>query len=225
MTAIETVLPLLGLRITAGPVELRGITDDLIGPLADLATAGIHDPDAMPFSVPWSLTPPAEMPRAVARYHWGTRAEFSPAKWAANLAVFWDGELAGSQGIFTSDYLITRTGETGSWLGRGFQGRGIGTAMRQVICAFAFDHLDAEYVTSGAFTDNPASRAVSKKTGYADNGWQRVERLGKPAMIARLILEPASLVRYEHDLVVDGLAAFRRSIGLDADAGAAEPAK
>jgi RimJ/RimL family protein N-acetyltransferase len=217
MTPIETVLPLLGLRITAGPLELRGVTDDLLGPLADLACGGIHDPEAMPFYVPWSLTPPPEMPLAVARYHWGKRAEFSPAKWTADLAVFWDGELAGAQGISTSEYLITRIGETGSWLGRRFQGRGIGTAMRRVICAFVFDHLDAEYVTSGAFTDNPASLAVSKKTGYVENGWRRVERLGKPATIQDLLLEPASLVRYEHRLVVDGLAAFRRSIGLDAD--------
>jgi RimJ/RimL family protein N-acetyltransferase len=217
MRAIDTVLPLLGLRITAGPLELRGTTDELLGPLADLASGGIHDPDAMPFFVPWSLTPPPEMPLAVARYHWGKRAEFSPAKWTADLTVLWEGEIAGAQGFSTSDYLTTRTGETGSWLGRRFQGRGIGTAMRRVICAFAFDHLDAEYVTSGAFTDNPASLAVSKKTGYVENGWRRVERLGKPATIRELVLEPASLIRYEHRLVVDGLAAFRRSIGLDAD--------
>lgn len=217
MTAIETVLPLLGLRITAGPLELRGITDDLLGPLADLACAGIHDPEAMPFYTPWSLTPAPEMPMAMARYHWGKRAEFSPAKWTADLAVFWDGELAGSQGISTSDYLITRTGETGSWLGRRFQGRGIGTAMRQVVCAFMFDCLDAGHITSGAFTDNPASLAVSRKTGYVEHGWRRVERLGKPATIQGLLLEPAKLVRYDRELEVDGLAPFLRSIGLDAD--------
>lgn len=39
-TTVETALPLLGLRITAGPIELRGITDDLLGPLADLAVTG-----------------------------------------------------------------------------------------------------------------------------------------------------------------------------------------
>jgi hypothetical protein len=50
MTTAATALPLLGLRITAGPVELRGMTDDLLGPLADLAINGIHDPDLMPFS-------------------------------------------------------------------------------------------------------------------------------------------------------------------------------
>jgi RimJ/RimL family protein N-acetyltransferase len=223
MTAIDTVLPLLGLRVTAGPLELRGITDDLLGPLADLASGGIHAPDAMPFYTPWSLTPAMEMPMAVARYHWSMRAEFSPAKWTAGLAVFWDGELVGSQGVSTNDYLITRTGETGSWLGRRFQGRGIGTAMRRVVCAFMFDYLDADHVTSGAFTDNPASLAVSRKTGYVEHGWRRVQRQGKPATIQGLLLEPGKLVRYQHELVIDGLAAFRRSIGLDDDRLAAEP--
>jgi RimJ/RimL family protein N-acetyltransferase len=217
MTTAATALPLLGLRITAGPVELRGITDDLLGPLAELAVTGIHDPDFMPFTVPWTLTPAEDMPRSMAQYHWGQRAAFSVDKWGADLAVFWEGELVGAQGFGTRDYLITRTGETGSWLSRQFQGRGIGTAMRQVICAFVIDHLGAEYVTSGAFADNPASLAVSRKVGYTDNGWDRGARLGKPAIMRRIVLEPASLVRFEHKLTVDGLPAFRRSVGLPAD--------
>lgn len=216
MTTAAMALPLLALRITAGPVELRGITDDLLGPLADLAT-DIHDPDFMPFGYPWSLTPPAEMPRNVAQYHWGKRASFSPARWGADFAVFYEGELVGAQGFMTTNYLIVRGGETGSWLGRRFQGHGIGTAMRQVICAFIFDHLDAEFITSTAFSDNPASLAVSRKTGYTDNGEDHVERLGKPAIMRRIILEPANLVRYKHDLTVDGAAEFRKSIGLDID--------
>ncbi|HEX4830914.1 MAG TPA: GNAT family protein [Trebonia sp.] len=215
-TTLETALPLLGLRIIAGPVELRGVTDDLIGPLADLAIEGIHDPGSMPFYFPWSNTPPDQMPRIMGTYHWTRRAEFSPQKWGADLAVFWEGEVAGCQGLATTDYLVTRTGETGSWLGRRFQGRGIGTAMRQVICAFAFDQLDARYVTSGAFTDNPASLAVSKKAGYVGNGRRQFARMGSVATIQDLILTPGGLVRYAHPLAVSGLAAFRRSIGLDA---------
>lgn len=214
MTTAATALPLLALRITAGPVELRGITDDLLGPLADLAT-DIHEPDFMPFGFPWSLTPAPDMPRNVAQYHWNKRATFSPARWTADFAVFFDGELVGSQGFSTKDYLVVRGGETGSWLNRRFQGRGIGTAMRQVICAFVFDHLDAAYVTSMAFTDNPASLAVSEKAGYTDNGVDRVARLGKPAIMRRIVLEPENLVRYEHGLTVAGLPDFRESIGLD----------
>jgi RimJ/RimL family protein N-acetyltransferase len=215
MTTAATALPLLALRITAGPVELRGVTDDLLGPLAELAT-DIHDPDFMPFGYPWSLTPAKEMPLSVAQYHWGRRAGFSPAKWTADLAVFYAGELVGTQAFLTEDYLVKRGGETGSWLNRRFQGRGIGTVMRQVTCAFLFDHLDAEYITSSAFTDNPASLAVSRKVGYKDNGEEHFNRMGKHAVMHRIILEPANLVRYSHDLAVEGLPEFRRSIGLDA---------
>ena len=221
MTTAATALPLLALRITAGPVELRGITDDLLSPLAALAT-DIHEPDFMPFSFPWSLAPAQDMPRNVAQYHWGKRASFSPIQWTADFAVFYDDELVGTQGFSTKDYLVTRGGETGSWLNRQFHGRGIGTAMRQVICAFIFDQLDAEYITSSAFEDNPASLAVSRKTGYTDNGTERLSRLGKPAIMRRIILEPANLVRYKYDLTVEGLPEFRKSIGLDTDEQAPE---
>ena len=216
MTTAATALPLLGLRITAGPVELRGVTDDLLGPVADLAIKGIHDPDFMPFFVPWSIAPAEEMPKNMAQFHWGQRASFSVEKWGMDLAVFYDGQLVGCQGFSTRDFLITRVGETGSWLGREFHGRGIGTAMRKVICAFIFDHLDAKFITSSAYTDNPASLGVSRKCGYRENGVSILKRNDKPATLQLLILEPGNLMRYEHALTVEGLPEFRRSIGLDA---------
>ena len=216
MTTAATALPLLGLRITAGPVELRGVTDDLLGPLAELAIKGVHDPDFMPFFVPWSIVPAAEMPRNMAQFHWGQRANFSPEQWSMDLAAFYGGRLVGSQGFSTRDFLVTRGGETGSWLGREFHGRGIGTAMRKVICAFIFDHLSAGFITSSAYTDNPASLGVSRKCGYRENGVSIRNRMDKPATLQLLILEPGNLVRYERELTVEGLPEFRRSIGLDA---------
>ena len=170
----------------------------------------------MPFYTPWSLKSADEMPQSVAQYHWGNRARFSPDQWGMDLAVFFDGELVGSQGFSSRDFRITRVGETGSWLGREFQGRGIGTAMRKVICAFVFDYLDAQLITSGAYTDNPASLAVSRKCGYTENGVIVHKRMDKAATLQLLILEPGNLVRYEHKLTVEGLPEFRRSIGLDA---------
>jgi RimJ/RimL family protein N-acetyltransferase len=143
------------------------------------------------------------------------RAEFSPGRWTAPLAVLWDGEPAGVQELFGDKYLVNRTTETGSWLARRFQGRGIGTATRQVIAAFAFDHLDAQYVTSAAFRDNVASVSVSRKVGYTENGVDIWAREGKPVPHQRFLLSPGNLVRYEHPLMVSGLGAFRRSIGLD----------
>jgi RimJ/RimL family protein N-acetyltransferase len=208
--------PALGLVLRAGPLELRGISDDLLPALADLAAAGIHDPASMPFSVPWTDVEPAGFASSFAAYHWRCRAEWSVAEWHLNLAVFQEGDLVGAQGLAAKHYLVTRSAETGSWLGRAHQGRGIGTAMRQAMCVFAFDHLDAAEVTSGAFVDNPASRAVSRKVGYRPNGvsrWQRRE--GELAEHESLRLGPDDLVRGQHPLEVEGLAAFRRSIGLD----------
>ncbi|MGH3166959.1 MAG: GNAT family N-acetyltransferase [Trebonia sp.] len=213
-TTVDRALPVLGLRITAGPIELRGITDDMIIPLAGLVIEGIHAPGEMPFLSSWELGPPEKMPRIIAQREWKRRAGFSPASWTADLGVFWNGELVGEQSIFATDYLITRTAETGSWLSRRAQGSGIGTVMRQVVCAFAFDYLDAAYLTSIAFTDNAASRAVSRKVGYTENGIESLARMGKPVMGQRFLLEPGRLVRYEHPVTVVGLGAFRRSIGL-----------
>lgn len=214
MLSAADLFPVLGLRITAGPLELRGITDDDLPGLCQLALDGIHDDDAMPFFVPWTLVPRKNLARNVAQYHWRTRAEWSEKHWELNFGVWHEGTLVGTQGIDTRDYLVTRTGETGSWLGRRFQGRGIGTAMRQVICAFMFDHLDAQEVTSGAFLDNPASLAVSRKVGYQPNGVRRLQRRpNELALNQLLVLRPEDLVRGEHELVVEGLEPVRRLVG------------
>lgn len=219
MDTVADLLPALGLRITAGPLELRGLRDDDLAALADLAARGVHDPDRMPFYVPWTQAPPEELRRGLVQYHWRCRAEFSPDAWRLELGVWHEGVLVGTQGFSTRDYLVTRTGETGSWLGLPHQGRGIGTAMRRAICAFALDHLDAEEVTSGAFTDNPASLAVSRKVGYRPNGTRRLRRReGEVAVNQSLVLTREHLVRDEHALVVEGLEPFRRSIGLDTPA-------
>lgn len=213
--AAGSLLPMLGLRIMAGSLELRGITDDLLVDVAELAAAGVHSPDWTPFTVPWTDAPADELPRRFAQYHWLTRAQFSPDAWTLNLAVFYEGTLVGVQGISTTDYLVTRTGETGSWLGRAHQGRGIGTDMRQVVCAFCFDHLDAAEVTSGAFRDNAPSLGVSRKVGYVENGVSRVRRRDQVAEMVGLLLTRDDFVRGAEPLSVTGVEEFRASIGLD----------
>jgi RimJ/RimL family protein N-acetyltransferase len=214
--SIAEVYPAVGLRIAAGPLELRGITDDDLMTLGALAVRGIHEPDRMPFYHPWTQVDPAELPLKFAQYHWNLRASWSPEKWELNLGVWRDGVLLGVQGIGTEHFLVTRTGETGSWLGRVHQGQGIGTAMRQMICAFLFDHVDFEEITSGAFTDNPASLAVSRKVGYRDNGVRRLKRReNELATNLGLVLRPEDFVRGPYPLEVEGVGPFRRSIGLD----------
>ena len=212
---IVDVYPVLGLRITAGPLEMRGISDEDVAALADLARRGVHPPEQMPFSTPWTDAPAAELPLRFARYHWGNRVSFSPDRWSLDLVVVWEGVVAGTQGFTTSDYLVTRTGETGSWLGREHQGRGIGTRMRQAMCAFLFDCLEAREITSGAFVDNPASLAVSRKVGYRANGQRRmVRRPGEWQVNQGLVLTPETFVRGP-EIAVEGLAPVRRLIGLE----------
>jgi len=88
--------------------------------------------------------------------------------------------------------------------------------MRQTLCAFLFDHLDAEEITSGAFVDNPASMAVSRKVGYSPNGQTREKRRdGELVVCQRLVLRPEDLVRSHHQLEVEGVAALRQLVGLD----------
>ena len=214
--SIAEVLPAIGLRICAGPLELRGITDDDLATLGALAARGVHEPGRMPFYHPWTEVDAAELPLKFAQYHWGIRASWSPERWELSLGVWCDGELVGVQSVATEHFLVTRTGETGSWLGLEHQGRGIGTAMRQAMCAFLFDHVGFEEITSGAFSDNPASLGVSRKVGYRANGVRRLKRReGELATNLGLVLSPGDLVRGEHPLEVEGVAPFRRSIGLD----------
>lgn len=212
---LTTAFPPFGLRIEAGALVLRPITDDVVAALIEVALAGVHDPALMPFYFPWTDAPADELPTQFAQYHWGARSRWSPESWTLEFAVEFEGTLVGSQGVSTRDYLVTRTGETGSWLGRRFHGRGIGTRSRQAICAFLFDHLDAEEITSGAFTDNPASLAVSRKVGYRPDGTARLARRGGPAVNQRLRLTPEDFLRGE-PIEASGVEAFRRFIGLDA---------
>lgn len=112
---------------------------------------------------------------------------------------------------------MTRSLETGSWLGRAHQGQGIGTRMRQAVCAFGFDHLGAVEITSGAFVDNPASLAVSRKVGYRPNGVVRLQRReGEAALNQKLTLCRADLVRGD-PLEVEGAQDLRTFLDLEAE--------
>jgi hypothetical protein len=54
--------PLFGLRLLTPRLELRVPDHDDLGALADLAAAGIHDPQRQPFVAAWPVCPPACLP-------------------------------------------------------------------------------------------------------------------------------------------------------------------
>lgn len=214
MRAIEDVWPLFQLRLLCGPLEMRALRDDDFPAMLEVIEGGIHDPDEMPFYFPWTDAKDDELRINTMQYHWRSRAEFTQDKWSLELGVWRDGQFVGAQGVSTTDFLVTRTGETGSWLGRKFHGEGTGTLMRQVICTLCFDHLDFAEITSGAFVDNPASLAVSRKVGYVQNGMTRLKRRDAMAANQGLVLTPEAFVRPGFAVEAEGVDAVRRLIGL-----------
>jgi RimJ/RimL family protein N-acetyltransferase len=213
MTSPSELWPPFGLVVRSGDPTLSAITDDDLPGLVDLVRSGVHEPDAMPFGMPWTRRPPEHVAPEFARYHWRMRAAFVPEDFHLDLAVRERGELVGAQGFFATDYPVTRTAETGSWLARRHQGRGIGTRMRQAVCTLLLDHLGAAEVTSGAFLDNPASLAVSRKVGYRQTDVKRVAREGRLALHAQLRLGPDDLVRGE-PVEVSGVEPLRAFLGV-----------
>jgi RimJ/RimL family protein N-acetyltransferase len=200
--------PPFGLRVTCGPLVLRPVRDTDFPEVFAVLHRGVHAPDRMPFYVPWTRAEGTQLERQFLQYHWGMRSSLSPDAWSVDLGVWRDGRFVGMQGVSTKDFPVTRTGETGSWLGQEFQGRGTGTLMRQAICVLCLDHLGFEEVTSAAFTDNPASLAVSRKVGYRADGDRRLARDGQLAITRVLVLRPEDLVRPPYDVAVEGAEAF-----------------
>jgi RimJ/RimL family protein N-acetyltransferase len=156
--------------------------------LAGLAAAGVHDPDVQPFAAAWTDAPADDRGRATLQYHWSRWGSWKPSDWTLEFAVVRDGAVVGTQGIGARDFAVLREVSTGSWLGRSFQGQGIGTEMRAAVLHLAFQGLGAQYAVSAAFEDNAASLAVSRKLGYRDDGVERHLVRGRPAVTRRLRL-------------------------------------
>lgn len=170
--------PMLDLRLTTGDLELRVPREDELPAFADIVERGIHPPDEMPFGIPWTDEPTRE--RNLSSYRWwmSARAGFTPEAWVLTLGVWEHGRPIGFQDLRAEHFAIYRTVATGSWLGREFQGRGVGRLMRQAVLALAFDHLGAEVAETEAFLDNPASNRVSLAVGYEPNGFGRLAPRG-----------------------------------------------
>lgn len=170
--------PFFDLRVVTPTLELVPVDDDVATRLARLAADGIHDPGTMPFAFPWTDSTSPEMERNALRFHWRNRAELSPESWALNFGVVVDGELVGSTGMGANGFPTGRSFETGSWLGRAFQGRGIGRQMRAATLQLGFDGFGARLATTSAFHDNAASLGVTRSLGYTHTATSMKPRRG-----------------------------------------------
>jgi len=190
MTCMDPALwPLSQLRLQTARLELRVPSQSDLYALADLAAQGVHDPVVQPFTFPWTDASPEDRARSTLQYHWTQWGAWKPEKWALELVVIYQGIVVGTQGMSATDFAVLREVGTGSWLGLAHQGNGIGTEMRAAILHLAFEGMGAQYATSGAFTDNAASLAVSQKLGYADDGIELHVSRGRPAIVRRLRLD------------------------------------
>lgn len=160
--------PLFGLRLRTPRLELRLPTRPELEELRELARAGVHPPEEMPFAVAWTDETYSE--DWVVAFHEQQRDSWRRDGWDLELGVWANGELAGVQALYAKDFAASRAFGTGSWLGQGFQGCGIGTEMRAAVLELAFSGLGAQVARSGAIDGNASSLRVSEKLGYRVTG-------------------------------------------------------
>lgn len=212
--------PLYDLRLRtsdprAGNLELRVPLEAELPAFSAVASRGIHPADEMPFRIPWTTMPSPERERSSYQFWMSTRAGWTATDWTLTLGVWVDGEPAGFQDLRGHEFVVYRTVGTGSWLGQGFQGRGVGKLMRQAVLALAFNHLGAEVAETEAFIDNPASNRVSLGVGYQPNGFGRLAPGGVARDTQRFRLTLADWrARPRPQVTVEGLEASLELFGL-----------
>ena len=208
--------PLFDLVVRTPRLTLLYVDDALAVELATLAAAGVHDPDTMPFAMPWTDVPSPELGPNSLRFFWRSRADTAPESWNVPFAVLEDTNVVGSTSIGADGFPVVRTFETGSWLGRRFQGRGLGTEMRVATLHLGFLGLDALEARTGAFQDNHASLGVTRKLGYEPNGVTVHDRRGIRAYIDRFRMSRQHFLDHvrRDDVEIDGDAALRESLGI-----------
>lgn len=191
-----------GLRVRTPRLELRPPNDDELVELFTLADAGIHPPEQMPFGVAWTDDLTQE---SFLAYHRSLRDSWEPEAWTLELGTWEEGRLVGTQGIHAEHFARDRVVGTGSWLGRAYQGGGVGTEMRAAVVELAFRELGAAAVTSSAFETNLASRRVSEKLGYRVVGEETMSPRGTPEPHLLLRLERADWPGAPFPVVAEGV--------------------
>jgi RimJ/RimL family protein N-acetyltransferase len=198
--------PLFDLVVRTPRLEWRLPREEEFQALVDLVARGVHDPDTMPFFIPWTDLPADERAISSSQWWWGHRANWSVDKWTFTGAAFVDGVPVGMQDMEAADFRAVHSVESGSWLGQEFQGRGLGREMREAMLHFAFAGLGAEEALSGAFEDNAASVATSRSIGYVENGEARGKRRDGSARTIRFRLDRANWEeRRRDDIEIVGL--------------------
>ena len=212
---LTSAWPLFGLELRRQDLVLRPPTDADFPALLDAIDSGIHPPEVMPFSQPWTDAAPAVRRRAALQFWWRGRATWTPQQWNLLLLVERDGQAVGVQEVFARQWDVLRQVGTGSWLTRSAQGQGVGKQMRTAVLDLAFHHLGAVRAHTEAFADNAASAGVSRALGYRPNGSSWEAPRGTPQELLGFVLDRADwLARGAPETQVMGLDACLPDFGL-----------
>jgi predicted RNase H-like nuclease/RimJ/RimL family protein N-acetyltransferase len=210
--------PLLDLRVRTPRLELRPPSEEDLLTLVGLVRMGIHDPEMMPFSTPWTDVPSPGMERGAMQWNWRQKANWTVEDWGLGLAVvLHDPEptVVGVQDIFAKNFVATRVAETGSWLGRQYQGLGIGKEMRAAILHLGFEGLGARWMETFAWEDNASSIGVTERLGYEPNGVEMDLRRGEgQALLRYRMTREAWAGQRRRDIRIEGLERCLDMFGL-----------
>jgi RimJ/RimL family protein N-acetyltransferase len=207
--------PLFDLEVRTPRLTLRYLDDTMTEQVVAVAKRGVHDPATMPFMVPWTDLPSPQMEQEAMRFYARTRAEVRPDGWNLQFAVIVDTAVIGACDVGASNFGALRQVTTGSWLGREFQGQGLGKELRMAALTLAFDGLDAEFALTGAWHDNEGSLGVTRSLGYVEEGRRRELRRGVPDEIVgfRMPREHWGTIR-RNDIELVGVPAAAAFLGL-----------
>ena len=206
--------PLFDLRLRTPNLELRLPTDDDLLELVRAARAGIVDNDRPVFLVPWHRLPSPAFERQFLLHSWTGRARWDPRNWSITFAVLEGGRPIGMQEVIGREYPVRRTTMSGSWLGRDFQGRGLGTEARAAILALAFDGLGALAAESGYLDGNAVSARVSEKLGYRESGDEIYAIEGKRVREIKVRCAPETWNRDLVPVTIEGLEPCLKLFGV-----------
>ena len=210
--------PLFMLELRTPRLLLRPPRDEDFNGVLEAIDEGIHTPESMPFSQPWTDAEPAARRLSAVQFFWAARANWSKDSWELHFAVFYEGRAVGIQSIFAKQFPIMREVSSGSWLSLPSQGQGFGKEMRAAVLQLAFEGLGASLARSGAFADNPASAGVSAALGYEENGRHREAPRGEPKEMVDYVLSREEWMRRRDALpraTVSGLETALPMFGLE----------
>ena len=99
-----------------------------------------------------------------------TNQQRRPVHWVIRTA---DDDLIGVCGFDGFQVGKFHQAEVGYWLAKTYWGRGIMTAVVQLVCQHAFEEFGLVKITAHVFSHNPASARVLEKCAFQEEGFLR----------------------------------------------------